>query len=63
MKQTKYRVFDKKGRYQQTYDAVLDGAKDWAVTCAKRTQGKVMEISLVNGKEVGEKEVFSCIDG
>lgn len=58
MKQTKYRVYDKLGRYQQTYDAVLDGAFDWAKTCASRTQGVVKEITLLEGEEISEVEIW-----
>lgn len=58
MKQTKYRVYDKLNRYQQTYDAVLDGALSWAKTCASRTQGVVKEVTLVGGKEISEEQIW-----
>lgn len=58
MKETKYRVFDRHDRFQQSYDAVLEGALDWAIACAKYTKGRVMEITFKNGKEISEKQVF-----
>lgn len=56
--ETKYRVFDQKHGYQQTYSARLDEAFSWAKSCAKRVNGYVLEIQFENGKAVSEKLVF-----
>ena len=49
MKETKYRVFDRKDKYQQTYSPELDGSLEWAIQCANHTQGRVEEVTLENG--------------
>jgi len=41
-----YRVYDKKGRYQQSYSAKLAGSRSWAVDCATLLKGCVKEDSL-----------------
>lgn len=58
MKETKYRVYDQKGHFQQTYSAQLDGAFSWARDCAKRVNGYVLEVSLEDGAETETKTVL-----
>lgn len=57
--ETKYRVFDQKDGYQQTYSAQLDGALSWAKACAKRVNGYVLEIQFENDKPFSEKLIFT----
>lgn len=52
MTNIKYRVFDHKGIYQQSYSAELSGSLDWAIQCANRTKGRVEEVKLSRGEEV-----------
>lgn len=44
-KNVRYRVFDSKGNYHQSYSSQLDGAFSWARDCAKRVGGYVQESS------------------
>jgi hypothetical protein len=48
MTHTRYRVFDHKNNFHQSYDSALNGAFAWAHACAKRIHGYVMEY---NGDE------------
>lgn len=41
-----YRVKNKKGKYQQSYSASLDGSYSWAVSCADMTNGSVHKDTL-----------------
>jgi hypothetical protein len=43
MTKTKYRVFDYKNNFHQSYDAALQGAFAWAHDCAKRVHGYVLQ--------------------
>lgn len=43
LKETKYRVFDSKGYYQQSYSDQLSGGFTWAKDCARRVAGYVVE--------------------
>ena len=43
MTQTKYRVFDHKNNFHQSYDASLQGALGWALDCAKRVHGYILQ--------------------
>tara|TARA_R110000803_G_scaffold177610_1_gene239952 strand:- start:155 stop:355 length:201 start_codon:yes stop_codon:yes gene_type:complete len=49
-----YRVYDKKGRYQQSYSAKLQDARSWAVDCAILLNGSVKE-DLLNESGAVEK--------
>lgn len=51
---TLYRVYDKKGRYQQSYSSKLQGARSWAIDCATLLKGVVKEDCL-NEKGLTEK--------
>lgn len=51
---TIYRVYDKKGRYQQSYSAKMEGARSWAVDCATLLKGSVKE-DVLNEKGLTEK--------
>jgi hypothetical protein len=42
MKTQKYRVFDKKNQFHQSYDGILSGALGWATDCAKKIGGYVL---------------------
>lgn len=55
----KYRVFDHKDGYQQTYSAQLEGAFTWAKSCANRVNGYVMEISFDGNKEKSSRLIYS----
>jgi hypothetical protein len=57
-KEIKYRVFDAKNNYQQTYSDKLKGSVNWASDCAKRVNGYVVEVLLENEKEVSQKIIF-----
>ena len=54
-KATLYRVYSRKGEYHHAYNSSLDGALGWAIDCAKRVNGSVVEV-LENGDE---KEIFT----
>ena len=51
-----YRVYNRKGEYHHAYSATLKGSLLWAIDCAKRINGSVVEV-FENGDE---KEVFAC---
>jgi hypothetical protein len=57
-KEVVYRVYDHKNNYQQSYSAQLDKAFNWAVDCANRTNGRIEEVILENGKEVSSKTIY-----
>ncbi|MEN9513243.1 MAG: hypothetical protein RJB16_1003 [Bacteroidota bacterium] len=57
-KEVVYRVYDNKNNYQQSYSAKLDKAFNWARDCANRTNGKVHEVTLEDGKEVSSKIIY-----
>ena len=57
-KEIKYRVFDSKGNYQQSYSAELKGAINWASDCAKRVNGYVVEILFNGASEVSQKVIY-----
>lgn len=44
--QKKYRVFDRKDNFQQSYDAALEGGFSWARDCAKNIGGYVKEYTF-----------------
>lgn len=46
-----YRVFDKKGKYQQSYSDCLAGGYSWAVDCADLLKGEVYKVTLNENKE------------
>lgn len=53
MMPSKYRVFDKKNNFHQSYDGILQGAEGWAKDCAKKIGGYVLEYAhsdFANGK-------------
>lgn len=54
MKDTKYRVFDYKNNFQQSYSAQLKDSLEWAIQCAKRTNGRVEKITTEDGNESSE---------
>ncbi len=49
MSNTIYRVFDKKGKYQQSYSSKLKDSYVWAIDCAEATKGSVHQ-ALINDK-------------
>ena len=53
-----YRVFDKKGKYQQSYSGNLKESYGWAIDCAESTNGEVHKALL---SEKGETESFSIV--
>lgn len=57
-KEIKYRVFDSKGNYQQSYSDQLAGGYNWARDCAKRMSGYIVEHVLEDGKETSASVIF-----
>jgi hypothetical protein len=45
MTSNKYRVFDKKNNFHQSYDSALQDAERWARDCAKKIGGYVLQYS------------------
>lgn len=43
LKEIKYRVYDSRGSYQQSYNGQLDGGYSWAKDCARRVAGYIVE--------------------
>ena len=41
-----YRVYDKKGRYQQSYSPKLKDSRSWAIDCASILKGCVKEDTI-----------------
>jgi|TARA_R110000824_G_scaffold6899_2_gene31657 hypothetical protein len=61
-KNTIYRSFDQKGRFQQSYSGQLDGAFQWAVDCAKRTSGTVKKVEFdAKGGEISSEQVYPIV--
>lgn len=58
MQEKKYRVFDSKGNYQQSYSGQLAGGYGWARDCAKRVGGYIVEHCLEDGKETSSSVIF-----
>jgi hypothetical protein len=52
VKEVKYRVYDAKGSYQQSYSGQLAGGYSWAKDCARRVGGYITESFIENGAEV-----------
>lgn len=48
MKNIIYRVYNGKNNYQASYSSKLKGSKDWAISCADLTKGKVYEVDITN---------------
>ena len=40
-----YRVYNRKGQFHHCYSGQLDGAREWAIDCAKVVSGSVREVS------------------
>jgi len=56
-----YRVYDKKGRYQQSYSSKLQGARSWAVDCATLLKGCVKEDVIVEkGATEKSEKIFDA---
>jgi hypothetical protein len=53
----KYRVFDNKGSFVQTYDSSLAGALAWARDCARHIGGTLIEYSEKEFSEGSEGSV------
>lgn len=51
----RYRAYDNKGRYQQSYSAEFPDAFSWAIQCASQTKGSVKEVNDLGD----EKEVWT----
>jgi septation ring formation regulator EzrA len=45
MQHNKYRVFDKKNNFHQSYDEALQGAEQFAKDCARQIKGFVLKYS------------------
>jgi len=56
-----YRVYDKKGRYHQSYSPKLQEARAWATDCAASVRGCVKEDCLDElGCTKSSKVIFSA---
>jgi hypothetical protein len=53
-----YRVYNDKEDYQQSYDSRLKDSLEWAIDCAKRTNGKVFCCELKDGNTSNKKQVY-----
>ena len=58
MKETKYRVYDQKGNFQQSYSDQLPAGFSYARDCAKRVGGYILKVDLDAGKEVNSEKVL-----
>lgn len=58
MKETKYRVYDQKGNFQQSYSDQLAGGFSYARDCAKRVGGYVLKVDFNDGTEVNSEKVL-----
>jgi hypothetical protein len=56
--QIRYRVFDSKDNFQQSYSNQLADGYKWARDCAKRVGGYVVEFLVEDGKETESKVIF-----
>lgn len=56
--EVKYRVYDPKGNYQQSYSGNLDGGYNWARDCAKRVGGYVMKYVLTSDNQPVSEELI-----
>jgi len=56
-----YRVYNHKEDYQQSYDARLKESLDWAIDCAKKTNGKVFSCKIENGETLNKKQVYPSV--
>lgn len=45
MPHSKYRVFDKKNNFHQSYDEAMQGAEQFAKDCARQIKGYVLKYS------------------
>jgi len=55
-----YRVFNKKGRYHQSYSPKLKDAKIWAIDCAAMVKGFLKEDVLNDkGDTISSEIIFS----
>lgn len=48
----KYRVFDAKGNFQQSYSNKLKGGYSWARDCAKRVNGYIVEVTASSSDKI-----------
>ena len=58
MTENMYRVFNKKGDYQQSYSLKLKDSLDWAIDCAKRTNGDVYLCEIEGGATQNKTKVY-----
>jgi len=55
--EVKYRVYDSKGNYQQSYSGNLDGGYNWARDCAKRVGGYAVKYESSIDKQQALEEL------
>ena len=48
MTHSKYRVYDKKNNFHQSYDEVMQGSEQFAKDCAKKIGGYVLKYSAAD---------------
>lgn len=58
MKETKYRVYDQKGNFQQSYSDQLPAGFSYARDCAKRVGGYILKVDFDAGQEVNSEKVL-----
>tara|TARA_B110000285_G_C14612389_1_gene375503 strand:- start:184 stop:384 length:201 start_codon:yes stop_codon:yes gene_type:complete len=59
MKNTIYRVFNNKGKYQQSYSGLLPDSHKWAVQCADLVNGEVYKVIVdKKGQAESSSKVF-----
>lgn len=61
-KTIKFRVFDSKGNYQQSYSGEIVGGFNWAKDCAKRMSGYIVEHVFEDEKEISSSVIFDLRD-
>ncbi len=58
MKETKYRVYDQKGNFQQSYSDQLPNGFSYAKDCAKRVNGYILKVVFEDNKEINSDKIF-----
>lgn len=54
----RYRAYDYKSHFLQSYNGLLEGAPYWAKACAVRFGGYVTKVNEINGLDFGEPEII-----
>jgi hypothetical protein len=63
LKEIKYRVYDSKSNYQQSYSSQLNGGYSWAKDCARRVAGYIVEHRIgEDGNDISSSIVLDLRD-